>query len=57
MKKVSKITVSAAKDRSSRSNVFCKRGVLKKFAKFTGKHLCQSLFFTCTCAYQGVTVC
>ena len=21
------------------------RGVLKNFAKFTGKHLCQSLFF------------
>ena len=24
--------------------VFCKKGVLRKFAKFTGKHLCQSLF-------------
>ena len=24
---------------------FCKKGVLKNFAKFTGKHLCQSLFF------------
>ena len=22
-----------------------KNGVLKNFAKFTGKHLCQSLFF------------
>ena len=22
-----------------------KKGVLKKFGKFTGKHLCQSLFF------------
>ena len=22
-----------------------KKGVLKNFAKFTGKHLCQSLFF------------
>ena len=28
-----------------RSYVFCKKGVLKNFAKFTGKHLCQSLFF------------
>ena len=27
------------------SKVFCKKGVLRKFAKFTGKHLCQSLFF------------
>ena len=25
--------------------LFCKNGVLKKFAKFTGKHLCQSLVF------------
>ena len=25
--------------------VFCKKGVLRNFAKFTGKHLCQILFF------------
>ena len=25
--------------------VFCKKGVLKNSAKFTGKHLCQSHFF------------
>ena len=25
--------------------VFCKNDVLRNFAKFTGKHLCQSLFF------------
>ena len=31
--------------RSSRSEVFCKKGVLRYFARFTGKHLCQSLFF------------
>ena len=24
--------------------VFCKKGVSKNFTKFTGKHLCQSLF-------------
>ena len=30
--------------RSSRPDVFCKKGVLKNFSKFTGKHLCQSLF-------------
>ena len=29
----------------SRSEVFCKKGVLRDFTKFTGKHLCQSLFF------------
>ena len=24
--------------------MFCRKGVLRNFAKFTGKHLCQSLF-------------
>ena len=28
----------------SRSEVFCKKGFLKDFAKFTGKHLRQGLF-------------
>ena len=31
--------------RSSSPEVFCAKGVLKNFAKFTGKHLCRSLFF------------
>ena len=31
--------------RSSRPEVFCKKGVLRNFAKFIGKHLCQSLLF------------
>ena len=30
--------------RSSRLEVFCNKDVLGNFAKFTGKHLCQSLF-------------
>ena len=30
--------------RSSRPEELCKKGVLENFAKFTGKHLCQSLF-------------
>ena len=29
----------------SRPKVFCKKGALTNFAKFTEKHLCQSLFF------------
>ena len=33
------------KCRSRRPEVFCKEGVLRGFAKFIGKHLCQSLFF------------
>ena len=31
--------------RSSPPEVSIKKGVFKNFAKFTGKHLCQSLFF------------
>ena len=31
--------------RSGRPEVFCKKGVLRNFAKFTGKQPCQSLFF------------
>ena len=31
--------------RSSSPEVFCKKGVLRNFGKFTGKYLCQSLFF------------
>ena len=28
--------------------MFCKKGILRNFAKFTGKHLCQSVFFNKT---------
>ena len=31
--------------RSGRPEVFCKKGVLRNFTIFTGKHLCQSLVF------------
>ena len=29
----------------SRPKVFCKKGALRNFVKFTGKHLYQRLFF------------
>ena len=29
----------------SRPELFCRKGVLRNVAKFTVKHLCQSLFF------------
>ena len=32
-------------ERSSHQRCFVRKGVLRNFAKFTGKHLCQSLFF------------
>ena len=31
--------------RSGRPDVFYKKGVLRNFVKFIGKHLCQSLYF------------
>ena len=31
--------------RGCRPEVFCKKGFLKNFAKFTGKHLCQGFPF------------
>ena len=40
-----KIYMLFSLNRSSCPEVFCKKGVLKHFAKFTGKHMCQSLFF------------
>ena len=32
-------------DKEAVAEVFCKKGVLRNFAKFTEKQLCQSLFF------------
>ena len=42
-KKGMSVAVEAYLVRSSRQEVFCKKGVLRNLAKFTGKHLCQSL--------------
>ena len=42
--------------RSSRPEVFCKKGVLRNFTKFTGKHLCQSLFFKKVTGLRPVTL-
>ena len=39
------ITVKAEENTSSRLEVFCKKGIFKNFAKFTGKHLYRSHFF------------
>ena len=40
-----KMTVWNQFHRSSRPEVFCKKGVLRNFAKFTRKRLCQSHVF------------
>ena len=42
-------------DRSSRPDVFCKKGVLRKFVKFTGKHFRQSLFFNKVVGLRAAT--
>ena len=39
------LLTGSARNRSSRPEVFCKKGVLRNFAKFKGKHLSQRLFF------------
>ena len=36
--------------------VFCKKGVLRNFAKCTGKHLCQSLFFNKVAGLRPATL-
>ena len=42
--------------RSSRPEVFCKKGVLRNFVKFTGKDLCQSLFFNKVAGLRPATL-
>ena len=42
--------------RSSQPEVFCKKDVLSNFAKFTGKHLCQSLFFNKVAGLRPATL-
>ena len=42
--------------RNSRHEVFCKKGALGNFAKFTGKHLRQSLFFNKVAGLRPATL-
>ena len=42
--------------RSSRSPMFLKIGVLKKFTIFTGKHLCWSLFLIKLLGFSSATL-
>ena len=42
--------------RSGRQGVFCKKVALKNFAKLTGKHLCQSLFFDKVARLKSATL-
>ena len=42
--------------RSSHQRCFVRKGVLRNFAKFTGKHLCQSLFFNKVAGLRPATL-
>ena len=42
--------------RNSGPEKFCEKGVLKNFAKFTTKHLCQSLFFNKVAGLRPATL-
>ena len=42
--------------RSGRADVFCKKSVLRSSTKFTGKHLCQSLFFNNVAGLRPATL-
>ena len=42
--------------RSSRPEVFCRKGVHTNFTKFSGKHLLQSLFFNKVAALRPATL-
>ena len=46
----------ASPNRSIHPDVFCEKGVLKEFAKFTGKHLCQRLFFNKVAGLRPATL-
>ena len=46
----------SSKARSSPSEVSCKRAILRNFAKFTGKHLYQSLFFNKVAGLRPATL-
>ena len=42
--------------RSSRQEVFCRKGVLKNFVKFTGKQLCKNLLFNTVAGLSSATM-
>ena len=42
--------------RSSRPEVFRKKSVLRNFAKFTGKNLCQGVFFNKVVSVRAATL-
>ena len=56
LKKTEQHDQQILRNRSSRPDVFCKKGVLRNFAKFTGQHLCQSLYFNKVAGLRAATL-
>ena len=50
------VKVSYLKNRSSQQRCSMIKGVLKKYAKLTGKHLCQSLFLNKVAGLRPATL-
>ena len=50
------VTGDYCASRSRHLEVFCKKGVLRNFAKFTEKHLCQSLVFNNVAGLRPATL-
>ena len=48
--------INASKYRSSRLEVFCRKGVLRNFGNFTGKHLCRGLLYNKVAGLRTVTL-
>ena len=49
-------TYHTSSHQNSVKPVFCKKDVLRNFAKFTGKHLCQSLFCNKVAGLRSATL-
>ena len=49
-------TVEILKQRNSRPEVLCKKGIVRNFVKFTGKHLCYALFFNKVAGLRSSTL-
>ena len=51
-----KSVIFYSKFRNSRQEVFYKKGVLRNFAKFTGKHLCHRFFLNKVAGLRPATL-
>ena len=56
LSKTFQITLLLGTFRSNRPEVLCKKYVLRNFAKFTGKHLCQRLFLNKVAGLRPATL-